>query len=281
MANTREVHVETFEEYRERFKEHFRMERTEDGILTVWINSQGNPAVWSYQLHNAMCELWTAIGHDKDTELLILSAEGDNWIAGREPESFHEVEQDPDYQKRFNNGIIDTTKIIERFLMDIDIPTIGILPGPGFHWDSAIMCDITLAAPEMRFSDGHYIMGKGTVPGDGMTMLMQHFMGYKQANYMSYTSEGITAQEAKEYGLITEVVERDKIYERAMEIAKKIMAKDRIVRRLTHQVVVRPLKRRMMEEIQYHVTAEMYSTSMMKYTHEFDDEEFLKAKGLK
>lgn len=83
MANTKRVHVETFEEYRERFKEHFQMERTEDGILTVKVSTQGGPAVWSYQLHNAMCELWTAIGHDKDTELLILSAEGDNWIAGR------------------------------------------------------------------------------------------------------------------------------------------------------------------------------------------------------
>lgn len=77
------------------------------------------------------------------------------------------------------------------------------------------------------------------------------------------------------------MVEREDIYARAMELARKIMAKDRIVRRLTHQVCVRPLKRRMLEEIQYHVTAEMYSTSMMSYTHEFDDQEFLRAKGLK
>ena len=113
-----------------------------------------------------------------------------------------------------------------------------------------------------------------------MTMLMQHFMGYKQANYMSYTSEGITAEEAKRYGLITEVVPREHIFERADEIAAKIMAKDRIVRNLTHNVVARPLRRRIIEEMQYHVTAEMYATSMMGYHHSFNDEAFLKEKGL-
>jgi enoyl-CoA hydratase/carnithine racemase len=281
MTKTKNVHVETFEEYKKRFNEHFQMERTEDGILTVKLSTLGGPAEWSYQLHNAMCELWTAIGHDKSAELLILTGADGNWVVGNEPASFTEVEQDPDYQPRFDNGIIDTTKVIERFVMDIDIPTIGVLPGKGFHWDAPILCDITLCSPEMRFSDGHYVMGNGTVPGDGMTMLMQHFMGYKQANYMAYTSEGISAEEAKQYGLVTEVVAKDKIMERAMEIARKIMAKDRVVRRLTHQVVVRPLKRRVMEEIQYHVTAEMYSNAIRaNYHHNFGDDAFLKAKGL-
>lgn len=280
MANTKAVHVETFEEYKERFKEHMQMTRDENGVLRVHLSTKGGEAVWSYQLHNAMCQLWKAIGSDKENNLLILSGFDKEWIAQREEQSFTEVEQDPDYQKRFDNGIIDTTKIIENFIMDIEIPTIGILNGPGFHWDSAIMCDITLAVPEFKFSDGHYVMGMGTVPGDGMTMLMQHFMGYKQANYMSYTSEGITAEEAKRYGLITEVVPREHIFERADEIAAKIMAKDRIVRNLTHNVVARPLRRRIIEEMQYHVTAEMYATSMMGYHHSFNDEAFLKEKGL-
>lgn len=279
MAATNNVHVEMFEEYRERFKEHMWMER-KNGILQVKLSTKGGEAVWSYQLHNAMAELWKAIGADKENEILILSGFDKFWISDREIESFSEVENNPDYTGKFDNGIIDTTKIIENFLMNIDIPTIGVLNGPGFHWDACVMCDFTLAVPEFKFSDGHFIMGQGAVPGDGMTMLMQHFMGYKQANYMSYTSEGITAEEAKNYGLITEVVPRDQIFGRAFDIAEKIMKKDRVIRRLTHQVCVRPLKRRMMEEIQYHVTAEMYGTAIMSYHHDFNDPEFLKEKGL-
>lgn len=280
MANTKAVHIETFEEYRERFREHMQMTRDDKGVLRVHLSAKGGEAVWSYELHNAMSQLWKAIGNDKENSLLILSGFDKNWIAQREEESFTAVERDPDYHKRFDNGIIDTTKIIENFIMDIEIPTIGVLNGPGFHWDACVMCDITLAVPEFKFSDGHYVMGMGAVPGDGMTMLMQHFMGKKRANYMSYMSEGITAQQACEYGLITEVVPREQIFQRADEIAEKIMAKDRIVRNLTHNVLARPLRRRVIEEMQYHVTAEMYATSMMGYHHDFNDEAFLKEKGL-
>lgn len=281
MAKNNYVRMPTFEEYKERFRDHMVMERTEDGIIMVRLATKGDPVEWSYEMHNAMSELWTVIGHDKGNELLILTGTDPFWIGGRDGSSFHEVEQRNDPKERFDVGITDTTKIIENFVMNIDIPTIGVLNGRGFHWDAAVLCDITLSVPDFMFSDGHFQMNVGTVPGDGMTMLMQHFMGYKRANYMSYMSEAIDAKTAQEWGLITEVVEKEKIMDRAWEIARKIMSKDRIVRRLTHSIAVRPLKRRVLEEIQYHVTAEMYGVAMLPYKHDFDDENFLKNKGLK
>ena len=59
------VHVETFEEYKERFKDFAHLERTEDGILTCRLMWKEGPVMWSYQSQHAYGELWTAIGHDK------------------------------------------------------------------------------------------------------------------------------------------------------------------------------------------------------------------------
>ena len=73
MALQTYVHVETFEEYSQRFKEFAYMERTEDGILWVRLHWKGGPVVWSYQTQNACGELWTAIGHDKKNEVMILT----------------------------------------------------------------------------------------------------------------------------------------------------------------------------------------------------------------
>ena len=40
------VHVETFEEYKERFKDFAILERTEDGILFCQLTWKGGPVMW-------------------------------------------------------------------------------------------------------------------------------------------------------------------------------------------------------------------------------------------
>ena len=67
------VHVETLEEYSERFKDFAHLERTEDGILLCQLTWKGGPVMWSYQTQHAYGELWTAIGHDKKNEVMILA----------------------------------------------------------------------------------------------------------------------------------------------------------------------------------------------------------------
>jgi hypothetical protein len=73
MAMQHYVHGETLEEYGERFKDFAHLERTDDGILLCRLHWKGETPVWSYQAQNAYGELWTAIGHDKKNEIIILT----------------------------------------------------------------------------------------------------------------------------------------------------------------------------------------------------------------
>ncbi|MFC1862839.1 hypothetical protein ACFL1Z_02670 [Thermodesulfobacteriota bacterium] len=73
------VHVETLEEYRERFKD-IAASRRENGIIEVKLHWKGGPAVWSYQAQHAYGELWTAIGHDKENEVMILTCQDPYWM---------------------------------------------------------------------------------------------------------------------------------------------------------------------------------------------------------
>ena len=68
MAMQPYVHVETLEEYSERFKDFAHLERTEDGILLCRLGWKGEACVWSYQTQMSYGELWTAIGHDKERD---------------------------------------------------------------------------------------------------------------------------------------------------------------------------------------------------------------------
>lgn len=263
------VKMPSLEDLQEKYKDFFKF-RFEDGILEARMQSEGGPALWSYQLHNALAEIWTDIGHAKWVECLILTSTDPYWIHETDHASFAEVEQSPDNGQRFNVQIYDTLKIVENFVNDIEIPTIAAINGRGIHWEMCMMSDITLCTPDFILQDDHYGMRDGHVPGDGMTLCLQKVLGIKRGNYMSLTCEGIDAQKCLELGAVNEIVEKDKIVDRAWEIARKyIMTRDRSCRRLTHFICVRPWRELVEHDLRIHVLSEMYSFNLSDSSHDF------------
>lgn len=254
------VHVPTLEEYEKTFGEYFHFKR-ENGILEVRMHYQDGPVVWSYQMHHALAELWTVIGHDKDNEVLIFTATGDKWIALYDEGSFHEFDTKPT-NDRFNVQIYDTLKIVENFIHDVDIPTITAFNGPGLHWEMGIMSDMALCTPDFVIRDDHFLMPPGHVPGDGMFMALQHLIGPKRACAIEYTGCGYDAKKCVDLGIINEVVERDKLLDRAWEIARNIMGSNRTARRMTHQLAVRPWQKLLADDYKLHVMSEMYNKAL-------------------
>jgi enoyl-CoA hydratase/carnithine racemase len=63
------------------------------------------------------------------------------------------------------------------------------------------------------------------------------------------TGQAIDAQKALEYGLVNEVVPREKLLDRAWKIADHIMTQPRITRRLTTQIIRRPWKKRIVDDL--------------------------------
>jgi enoyl-CoA hydratase/carnithine racemase len=269
MAINKYYKVPTLEEYSERFAEFFQFKR-ENGILEVKMHTKGGPVKWSYQMHHALAELWTVIGHDKANEVLILTSTNPFWINEWDTGSFAEVEQSPDSDQRYNVQISDTLKIVENFVNDIEIPTIAAINGKGIHWEMCMMSDITLCTPDFILQDDHFGMNSGHVPGDGMGMCLQEVLGIKRGNYMMLTCEGMDAQKCLELGAVNEVVERERIVDRAWEIARNIMTKSRSCRRMTHYLCVRPWKSVIERDFRIHVLSEMYSFNLSDSAHDFE-----------
>lgn len=227
-------------------------------------------------MHHALAELWTVIGHDKENEVLILTSTAPYWINEWDTESFKEVEDSPDNGKRFDVQILDTLKIVENFVNDIEIPTIAAINGKGIHWEMCMMSDITICTPDFILQDDHFGMHSGHVPGDGMGLCLQKVLGIKRGNYMMLTCQGIDAEECLKLGAVNEIVEEDKIVDRAWELARDIMKKSRPTRRLTHQICVRPWKTVIENDFRIHVLSEMYSFNLVDSAHDF---EYIKYEG--
>ena len=108
------------------------MER-KNGILQVRMRTNGGPFKWSFQAHQALAEAWSVIGHDPENEVLILTSTDPYWIGEFDLESFREIEADQMRIIVTTSTYYDATKIVENFVYDIDIPTIGAINGPGLH----------------------------------------------------------------------------------------------------------------------------------------------------
>ena len=274
------VPMPTIEDLQKKYEDFFKF-TLKDGILEVKMHTKGGPVQWSYQFHHALGELWTDIGHAKYVECLILTSTAPYWINEHDTDSFAEVEQSPDNDQRFDVQIYDTLKIVENFVNDIEVPTIAAINCRGIHWEMCMMSDITLCTPDFILQDDHYGMHGGHVPGDGMGLCLQEILGIKKGNYMMLTCGGMDAQACLEANAVNEIVEADKIVDRAWELARDIMTKSRSCRRMTHYICVRPWKALMERDFRIHVLSEMYSFNISDTAHDFDYIEYNEEKIIK
>ena len=252
--------------YKKQFAEHLIMER-KNGIIQLRMHTKGGPLKWCPEAHHMLLEAWNVIGSDPENEVMILTATDPYWIGEFDHESFKQWDTATDPDLRYN-GIYRPTKSVENLIWGIDIPTIAVIPGPGsVHFNFAILCDITLCAPDFVIRDDHFRMGM--VPGDSQSLLLQGLIGTKRAAYSMYMGENIDAKTALELGIVNEILPKKKLLPRAWEIAERIMAQPRAVRRLTHQLAVRPWKRLLTNDYQIHITSEMYGVALMKSQHDF------------
>src|SRR5438445_1847580 len=85
----------------------------------------------------------------------------------------------------------------------------------------ATLCDFTLAAPDAKF--GYTEVKIGFLPAI-VSVFLTRQIGDKRARDLLLTGRLVEAQEAKELGLVTEIVAADKLMSRAAEIADQLIA---------------------------------------------------------
>lgn len=240
------VETPNFAEYSERFRDHFTMHRREDGVLLVRAHTLGGPIQLSVENHRALGQMLKTVGSDPLNEVLILSGTGDDFMMAIDPEGFaleHEDLQNWAYEYAYKDGRINVSALIN----DLEIPTIGVLNGSGAHAEICLMCDITLCAEEAVIFDPHFTMG--SVPGDGIHSCLIELLGVKRAAYAMMTGQRIDARTALQYGLVNEVAPRSELIDRAWRLADHIMRQPRVTRRLTTQIIRRPWRQRIADDL--------------------------------
>ena len=119
------------EEYKEWFKDFADLYR-EDGILQVTWKTNDGPMHHSGMSHRAIGQLVRVLSLDFKNEIIIFTHIGDSWMTESDPNGWETYSELP--TQRFQHQYFDDTNLIKNMVFDLDVPTIGAVPGPGFPY---------------------------------------------------------------------------------------------------------------------------------------------------
>src|ERR1700693_4353350 len=123
------------------------------------------------------------------------------------------------------------------FLQRFDKPVIAAVNGPAVAGGLtlALACDFRIAAESAKLGDTS--LKFGLIPDEGGAYLFPRFMGLERALKMSLFSEVYPARQAKELGLVTEVVPDAELMETSRAWAERVAGGPPLAIRITKRMM--------------------------------------------
>ncbi len=254
-----------FSEYKDRYA-NYKFELTEDGILFMQCHTDGGSLVWDWKSHDDMADAFADIAGDREIKCLIHTGTGENYNAdwGYMPDG--SPIDTPIYQAMpGDRGLwkLDEKAWYNRNLMfnvlDVDVPMISAINGPcNIHSEVPLMGDIVLASDTAWFQDVSHFP-RGQVPGDGQHVIWNFLAGHNRGRYLLLTGKKLSAEEAKEWGVVAEVLPKDKLLDRAWDLARDLVKKPPLTLRYTRQLFTHQLKRAFLDQMNQGIGYETYA----------------------
>ncbi len=169
-----------------------------------------------------ICDLLTALDElEKDrTRVVILTGAGSAFCAGMDMEMLSAIGQQSAQENQD-----DSRRMARMFrrIWSFPKPMIAAVNGHALAGGCGIatLCDFTLAVPEAKF--GYTEVKIGFLPAI-VSVFLTRQIGDKRARDLLLTGRLVEAKEAKDLGLVTEIVPADKLMSRAGEIADQLIA---------------------------------------------------------
>jgi enoyl-CoA hydratase/carnithine racemase len=235
-----------------------KMERDGKGVLLVTINDgKGGPITFTAQDHTEFTEAFYRIAQDRDTKAVILTGAVD-YMAAIDFSTFGNV-GDPDVWSQVHD---EGVQIVEN-IANIRVPMIAAIEGRAhIHSEYALLANVIVAGESATFSDLPHFAG-GIVPGDGIYTTWSYRAGPGRAEAFLLNPEPISAQTARDWGVVAEVVADGSAVARARELANLYLAKPEVTRRNTRIHFIQPLKEALVRETGYGMALEGASAAAL------------------
>ena len=156
--------------------------------------------------------------NDDNVGVIILTGAGDKaFVAGADIKRMNEMTQKEALE--FGKSGQHLTLTIENSPKPIIAAVNGFALGGGC--EISLACHIRVASESAQFGQPEVLLG--ILPGWGGTQRLPRIVGIGLANELIATGRRISAQEAKDIGLVNHVVEQDKLIQKCKDISIEIL----------------------------------------------------------
>ncbi len=178
-------------------------------------------ALNSQLLYELSCSI-DELSKRKEIKVCIITGAGDMaFVAGADIKELNKLT--PLYASDFSTK----GEIIKQKMDAAGIPFIAAVNGYalGGGCELAMTCDMIIASEDAKF--GQPEINLGIIPGFGGTQRLTRLVGKNKAMELVLTGDMITAQEAKEIGIVNKVVKKSELMKEAKNLANKIASKSK------------------------------------------------------
>jgi 2-(1,2-epoxy-1,2-dihydrophenyl)acetyl-CoA isomerase len=197
---------------------------TRGAVALITLNRPDALNSFNRQMHQQLWEALDRIEADRQIRALVLTGAGRGFCAGADLSQF-DMEPGPDLVRRADPGPV-IEKLFNptvRRLQALRVPTIAAVNGvaAGAGASVAMACDLAIAAPGATFVQAFVRLG--LIPDAGGSWFLVKKLGLARAMGCAMLGDKISAAEAKEWGMIWDVVpEGADCLARALEVAQRL-----------------------------------------------------------
>jgi 2-(1,2-epoxy-1,2-dihydrophenyl)acetyl-CoA isomerase len=191
----------------------------DQGLATLTLNAPGKLNAVSRKMIAELKDCWETLAKDSSVRAVLLTGAGRGFCAGADL-------SDPD---RDNSVSADSGAALEKFfnpvirlMRTIPKPIVAAVNGPaaGVGMSFALASDVAIAAASATFLQAFARIG--LLPDGGSTWFLPRLVGQQRARALAMLAPQITAQQAKDWGLIWDVAEDAALLPTATELARRL-----------------------------------------------------------
>lgn len=181
-------------------------------VATLTLDRPDKRNALSIELRDEVSDALDALAVDEDVRVVVLTGADGTFSAGFDLSEF-EVDE-PGFQER----LWASSDRFHRTVLTFPLPLVAAVDGPALAggFDLAIMCDLRVATPTVRFSHPEQAWS------DVVYGPLEALVGGAIARELAFTGREVGAEEALSLHLVNRVVPADQLAAAAREVAEQI-----------------------------------------------------------
>lgn len=214
---------------------------TRERIARITLSRPDKKNALTGEMYAQLTEALAAAGRDAQARAILIQGSEDCFTAGNDLADF--LKRKPGESPVFG---------LFQILPSLEKPVVAAVGGPAVGIGTTLLlhCDFIIAAEDARFQLPFVPLG--IVPEFGSTLLLPRVAGYQRAAKLLLLGQPFTAREALDAGIVTEVVPKEELLEKAERTASMLSTLPpeslKLTKRLMKQAQAPEVQARIAEE---------------------------------